>query len=538
MANAALPRSTNKSMTKQVKQKQVKPAKSKNKPKGAIIGLIIMGIVIVILAIGALVYSRYQQVKTDFTGKFFSGTTINGIDAGGLNVDEVEAKIAESIDDFNLAVKFREDKTETITGADIDYHYESDGSVQRMMDARTDGDYLKAALTGGKVSTTVTVGNEAVYDKDKLNAVIAALPELQDENMVPPSDAHLEYQENKFVVVPESAGTQLNKDLVIEAITKAAEDTESEIDITTLEGAYSSPTVLAADVGEQLQAQADQLNTYTTASITYQLLGGDQVLDGNTTKDWLSVDENGNYYKDDAVWNQHIQDYVSALAERVNSIGSTRPFNATGIGRIEVSGGSYGNLLNGEKEIAQLTEELNTGAVVTRQPNYTYWDVSLDNDGFGNTYVEIDLSRQHLWIYTDGQLSLETDIVSGTMDEGNYTPPGVFLLQNKQQNAILRGKKDPETGKYEYESPVKYWMPFNGGIGLHDADWKWAFGGTEYLYNGSHGCINLPPEVAGQVYDLVHYEMPIIVYYSQPYELRPSSDGSQQIVNATGIANE
>lgn len=67
-------------------------------------------------------------------------------------------------------------------------------------------------------------------------------------------------------------------------------------------------------------------------------------------------------------------------------------------------------------------------------------------------------------------------------------------------------------GTYSYEQPVTYWMPFNGGIGFHDADWQPYFGGDRYLTGGSHGCINLPPENAGQLYSLIQYDVPIIFF--------------------------
>ena len=79
----------------------------------------------------------------------------------------------------------------------------------------------------------------------------------------------------------------------------------------------------------------------------------------------------------------------------------------------------------------------------------------------------------------------------------------------KQKDQVLRGTRRAD-GTYEYESPVKYWMPFNGGIGLHDADWRSKFGGTIYQTNGSHGCINLPPKVAAQVYENAYKGIPII----------------------------
>ena len=82
----------------------------------------------------------------------------------------------------------------------------------------------------------------------------------------------------------------------------------------------------------------------------------------------------------------------------------------------------------------------------------------------------------------------------------------------KQMNTTLRGPKLPD-GTYEWESPVTYWMPFNGGIGLHDANWRSSFGGAIYQGNGSHGCVNLPPSVAGTVYDNIQAGTPVVCHY-------------------------
>lgn len=106
--------------------------------------------------------------------------------------------------------------------------------------------------------------------------------------------------------------------------------------------------------------------------------------------------------------------------------------------------------------------------------------------------------------YIDGELKVKTPTVTGNVAKGHATPTGVDPVNYKQRNAVLRGPG--------YSSPFKYWVPFNGGIGLHDADWRTSFGGDIYKTNGSHGCINLPPNIAGQVYDLVYPGMPVVVY--------------------------
>ena len=85
------------------------------------------------------------------------------------------------------------------------------------------------------------------------------------------------------------------------------------------------------------------------------------------------------------------------------------------------------------------------------------------------------------------------------------TPAGVNYVNNKQRNRVLRGEG--------YASPVKYWVPVKGAIGIHDANWRSEFGGEIYKTNGSHGCINTPTEIMSQLYDAVEIGTPVIMFY-------------------------
>ena len=53
----------------------------------------------------------------------------------------------------------------------------------------------------------------------------------------------------------------------------------------------------------------------------------------------------------------------------------------------------------------------------------------------------------------------------------------------------------------KYRTSVTYWMPFNGGVGIHDLSKRTSFGGDIYLYNGSHGCINTPFDAVRTIYE-------------------------------------
>ena len=238
-------------------------------------------------------------------------------------------------------------------------------------------------------------------------------------------------------------------------------------------------------------------------------------LDANVLHLWLVQTEDGRYEKDEDVWNEKVEEFVvNELKPLAETVTKTREFTPTGSENpILVEGGNYGYQLDDEAEIQTLKEELINQEKVERKPIYKKVDVSDKNDGLGDSYVEIDLSRQKVWTYVEGNLVLETDCVTGCLEKGHETPTGIFSLSYKQEDRILRGKK-MSNGRYEYESHVDYWMPFNGGVGLHDATWRKTFGGDIYVKNGSHGCVNLPHDAAEKLYGIINYDMPIIVYKS------------------------
>ncbi len=122
-------------------------------------------------------------------------------------------------------------------------------------------------------------------------------------------------------------------------------------------------------------------------------------------------------------------------------------------------------------------------------------------------HVEVSLSSQTLYLIQDGKVTLKSPVVTGT--SGHRTPSGVFSLSWKQSPSVLSGKNDDGS---EYENPVNFWMPFNGGIGLHDAPWRGDFGGSIYLSNGSHGCVNMPYNAARTVYNAINAGDIIVVF--------------------------
>lgn len=475
-------------------------AQGKKKTKWII--LIIIAALLV-AAIGIYMYLAWQRKDT-----FFQGTVINGQDYSGMTVAQAEDQMEKETEAYQLTLTFRQDKTETLTAEQLGYSYVSKGGFQEVKDSQMPILWI----TGYFQKRTATVTSEIAIDEDKLKDSLEDLEELQADQMVAPADACLVWSDMSFTIQEEEEGTTIDEDKLFQAVKEAIEAGEEELDLEEAE-VYENPSVTRQDA--QLNQQLEELNQLVGSSITYTLPSGSQVLDGNTLKGWLVQDDQGNYKKDEEQWNQQIRQYVAAMAETVDTLHKDQSFQTTGAGTVTVPNDVFGWQIDQEAEISQLTTELGQGTVTTREPVYASRAVSTENNGIGTTYVEIDLSRQHMWVYDNGTLRLETDIVSGKMTHDRYTPAGIYQVYNKETSRYLRGPQRAD-GSYEWNAYVDYWMPFNGAIGMHDAYWQAGrFGGTYYMTGGSRGCINMPADKAEELYGWIAVGTPVITYYSQ-----------------------
>lgn len=125
-------------------------------------------------------------------------------------------------------------------------------------------------------------------------------------------------------------------------------------------------------------------------------------------------------------------------------------------------------------------------------------------------YIEVNLSSQHLWVYQNHTVIFDSPITSGATGAGFPTATGLFSIQAKQTNRHLIGAQYGPA--YNYDVFVQYWMPFYQGFGLHDASWRSSFGGQDYYYGGSHGCVNLPLATAAYLYNWSSVGTPVWVH--------------------------
>lgn len=449
----------------------------------------------------------YAGVSYYYTNHFFEGTTINGINSSNKTAYEVEQEIASKMADYSIEIKARDQEAQTITGSDIDYRYISSGEILNLLKEQKPYEWVKGFFE----KTTYTAKEETAFDKTKLENEVKSLNCAQKENQVAPENAYVSFNNSEFTIVPETAGSELKVKEAYQMISEAISSDDAEVDLGSNPDAYVTADITSDSA--DLQATVDAYNNFAKASITYTFGDETVTLDGNTIKDWLQFDEKGQLIQDDASFKQHIVDYVAQLAAAHDTVGTERQFQTTSGRTVSVYGSAYGWKIDQDGEVAQLTQEIQSGTQTTREPVYSMRANSYGVNDLGNTYIEVDLTEQYMWYYQDGNVIFESDIVSGlASDPERKTPPGIFTLYYKKSPDVLRGTKKAD-GTYSYEQPVTYWMPFNGGIGFHDADWQPYFGGDRYLTGGSHGCINMPPDKAGELYNIIQYNVPIICFY-------------------------
>ena len=485
-----------------------KPQKKKGKG-----GAVIAVAAVAVIAVGGFFYGSKMFHYQNY---FFNGTTINGVDCSDMTAKEAETKIKEQAANYTLNVKFKDNDTKSVSGKDIDYTYAGDGSVESVL--KKQNSFLWFLGNGGKEKDSQVTMQ---YSQEKLDAVIDGFDEFQSadgENA--PASAYITFQNNEFEIVDAVMGEGMDLTLAKQCIENALINADTEVDLEKA-GVYDGTLVTADD--ETLNAQKDQLNELVRASITYSMPDGTtQVLDGNTMKDWLAVDADGNYSKDENQWNERVKEYVANLAAAIDTDGKDHTFPATGIeGGVTISQEGYGWKVDQEQEIAKIAEEVDAHAADAREPQYAQREfaASTENNGFGKTYVEVDASRQHIWLYKDGNLVVDGDCVTGLMEQSSYTKPGIYTTAAKESQKKLHGELQAD-GSYSWERDVDSWIPFNGEIGFYDAFWRSSFGGNLYLTAGSTtGSVALPTAVAQALYDNVDDGTPVIIYYSEAYEV-------------------
>lgn len=321
-----------------------------------------------------------------------------------------------------------------------------------------------------------------------------------------PVDAYAVYQNEKVSVVPAVKGNKYDLQNAVNQLNNQAGSTKINITL-------HKEQPIAAN-SKTVKNEEKQLNKLKGKEVTYLVQNEKYNLTTNQIITRATY-QNGKYHFDTTALNKQVK--------KINEKHATldKPFKFRTHSGAEITttaNGSYGWKISEKKAGNSLTKAIIDG----RQEVDGEHDIEgkgyntaglgynvTSNNGIGDTYAEVSLADQQAYFYKDGKCVLETDIVSGTNNEGNKTPKGVWYIMYQQSPSVLRGQNDDGSS---YASKVNYWSPFTlTGCGFHDASWRHNWSKTAYLSDGSHGCINMQPSVAGQAFHDLKQDEPVII---------------------------
>ena len=463
-----------------------------------------------------LVAAAYGGGVYYYSGHFLPYSKVEGVDIGNLSADEAEKKLTDTVRAEYIDLIGRNGRERLdLTGTDAMISFSSLSDAIKMQNSTEWFRYYIDRAADNDISVSVSC------DEAALDSAMNGLSMLNPANVTVPHDAYIAVNEDTglYEVVAEVDGNEIKRKALKKAITDALSKGERKLNLEKAD-VYFEPVIRADD--EDLSKDLWRMSLLNAAGAELDL-GADTIvrLDGQTVNELIGTDN----HRDE----ERIREFVKSLADEYNSVSADgiRRF-VTHKGTVKEIKTDYGWELDEEKTCNLLFELLEKVAADTLTENEqlptldpanyavkAVWKktAAVHDSGtdIGDTYVEIDMGEQNVYVFVDGECVIETPCVTGRMTKGRITPEGMYAIRYKQRNRTLTGY-NPD-GSVSYRSPVKYWMPFNRGIGLHDASWRWKFGGEIYKRSGSHGCVNLPGENARKIYDIVYTGMPVICYY-------------------------
>ncbi len=451
------------------------------------------------------VFAVYFLLAYYYKDGFCLNTWINGVYCTGKTVEEVNAELLSEMEAPILIITDKNGGRYAIDMAELGFEGDYIASLNRYQEEQNALLWIDNLTFHQKHEIAPVV----TYDEQLLQAAFEELDIVRNEKQRL-TDYFLVRNWKDGYFLYDGLKDRLDVEKAFAALKQAIAAGEYELDLMQAGCYYDIPLTEEQAATEQLWEKVD---AFQQCNLVYDMGDAQIPLDEVVMSDFIRIargevllDENGSLMLDE----EGIRNFVSSLAQAYDTYGKERKFQSTRGDVVTVKGGTYGTEINQEEEVAYLMEnllsaEFHTDTAQIHIPSYKREGVVHGKDDIGSTYIEIDMTEQKMYYYEDGELQLETEVVTGNTGRKMGTPEGVNYVYNKQKNRVLRGPG--------YASPVKFWMPVKGNIGIHDASWRSKFGGTIYQTNGSHGCINTPTEKMEELYDMVEIGTPVVMFY-------------------------
>lgn len=456
-----------------------------------------IGFLIILLSLLAM----YLGLVHYYADGFSYGTWINGVYCTGKSVNEVNDELLKQFDYEGLTIIDGDGKSYTVLSKDVELTFDFNESLKLYLERQNPYLWIDNLVgdAGAKTMDPVVNYREDSYEKI-VNSFSFFHGKGADERIL-----KILKGEQGYYLLDERSHV-LNEQRAREMIRAAFDGFETELDLEEA-GCYEN-LPLTEEMKQEISLW-EKLEVYQDCGIVYQFGEEKFPVDGSVVCDFLVTDEEGRPVLDEdgnlCTDEEKVYAFVDRLADEYDTVGGKRQFQTTRGDIVTVEGGIYGNKIDRKAEKEYLLQAFLENKREVHVPFYTQMALKQGKDDIGNTYIEVDMTNQMLYYYEKGELKLETPVVTGNTSLRRGTPEGTNYVYNKQRNRVLRGE--------DYASPVKYWIPVKGAIGIHDASWRSKYGGEIYKTNGSHGCINTPLDKVSELYEMVEIGTPCVMFY-------------------------
>ena len=456
-----------------------------------------LGFLIILLSLIAM----YLGLARYYSDGFSYGTWINGVYCTGKSVNEVNDELLKQFDYEGLTITDSDGKSYAILSEEVGLNFDFYEALRLYLERQNPYLWIDNLTRDAGEKTLEPIVS---YDEDAFREIVDTYPFFHGKSEDERTVKVLKGDQGYYLV--DERSHVLNEQKTKDMIQAAFESFETKLDLEEA-GCYED-LPLTEEMKQELVLW-EKLEAYQDCGIVYQFGDESYPIDGSVVCDFVMTDENGSFVLDEngnlCTDAEKVYEFVDKLADEYDTVGGVRQFHATRGDIVTVEGGIYGNKIDREAEKEYLLQAFLKNRKEVHEPAYTQMARRQGKDDIGDTYIEVDMTNQMMYYYEGGELKLETPVVTGNTSLRRGTPTGTNYVYNKQRNRVLRGE--------DYESPVKYWIPVKGAIGIHDASWRSTYGGEIYKTNGSHGCINTPLDKVAELYDMVEIGTPCVMFY-------------------------
>lgn len=449
--------------------------------------------------VGLLAVSVNTAFAAYFLDRIYPGVKVSGMTVGGLTRPQAKSKLAEKVGGYRLKITL-ENKSYDLTPAELGVSYDLDATVDVAFARGRQAFPAFLALTrsarGGEIGLAYGV------DSQRMNDFVSKLTVAQAQA---PVDASVVIVNGKPTVQPEKPGTGIDAKLVSQKLQEAIGEQTPQLSLSAqtiqpdVKAADTTPAIAAATklMASKLELQYNDKRFDPSASIIGSWLSFVKqdgklvtVVDAGKVKSYTKT-------VNDAI-------YIAPKNHLINTVNGEVKSDEPGTEGLGVDQDKLaGQIVAG---LPGITAPLVLQVPTMVLPFKTVYNRTINLDA--GRYIEINLSSQHLWAYQDHQVVYDSPVTSGATGAGLGTVEGLFSIYDKARNRNLNGYAIG----YNYNVFVQYWMPFYKDYGLHDASWRSSFGGQDYYYGGSHGCVNLPLATAEWLYNWADIGTPVWVH--------------------------